>query len=242
MPVLFATGRSPVAAAGFRDAIGCRGPMVFYNGAAVIDLPAGTVLASTPVAPEVIARCAQLARGDDLHFQAFVAGDRLLYEREGPEADQYFRRTGLRGSIVDLVDLASERNGSRPLFLKCMFIADSARLDRVSKELEALFGGTIYRARSHATLLEVMAAGVSKGNALRVALSLRGIAPEHVIAFGDAENDIPMLEAVGWGVAVGHVSAAVQAAADDTTPSATECGVAAYLEQKLGIDGISVRG
>jgi hypothetical protein len=114
-----------------------------------------------------------------------------------------------------------------------MFIAEGAVLDRIQAALDERFEGRIYRAKSDPTFLEIMAAGVSKGAALGVALSLRGIDREATIAFGDAENDIPLLEAAGFGVAVANAAQAVRKAADDVAPSNEEDGVAIYLERLL---------
>ena len=53
------------------------------------------------------------------------------------------------------------------------------------------------------------------------------------MAFGDAENDIPMLRAAGVGVAMGNADPAVKAAADMVTLSNNEDGIAAALEKLL---------
>ncbi len=59
--------------------------------------------------------------------------------------------------------------------------------------------------------------GVSKGAALTALAREMGISPDDMMAVGDSENDIEMLEAAGIGVAVRNAPAAVQAAADRVT-------------------------
>ena len=44
---------------------------------------------------------------------------------------------------------------------------------------------------------ELVAAGADKGAAARVVMQKFGVSPEQAIAFGDGENDIPLLCAVG---------------------------------------------
>ncbi len=235
--VLLCTGRSPVAAEPFRSSIGATGPMVFYNGAAVIDGGKGTVLAATLLAADVCAYCVEIARERDVHFHGFLPGDRLVYERERPETEKYRKRTGLRGEILDLRALFERGGAGANGLIKGMFIAEGSILDRIQAALDERFGGRIYRAKSDPTFLEVMAAGVSKGAALGVALSLRGIEREATIAFGDAENDMPLLRAAGFGVAVANAAQAVRNAADDVAPSNEEDGVAVYLERLLADRG-----
>ncbi|OHE58212.1 MAG: hypothetical protein A2413_00180 [Treponema sp. RIFOXYC1_FULL_61_9] len=229
--VILCTGRSPDAAEPFRAAVGAEGPMVFYNGAAVVDAPSGRVLASTLLSAEIASFCAALAARRDAHFHAFLPGDSLVYGARRPETDIYEKRTGLRGEIADLPSLFRDGGVAASGCIKGMFIAEPAVLDSIHREVADRFGSLAYMARSHATYLEVMATGVSKGNALKVALSLRGIGREETVAFGDAENDIPMLQAAGWAVAVGNAGAAVKAVADEITLAAEEDGVAAYLER-----------
>lgn len=50
------------------------------------------------------------------------------------------------------------------------------------------------------------------------------------MAFGDGENDIPMLQKAGVGVAVANAKENVKAAADYIAPSVDEDGVAEALK------------
>ena len=52
-----------------------------------------------------------------------------------------------------------------------------------------------------------------------------------MIAFGDAENDIEMLQMAGIGVAMGNASPVVKEAADFVTASNEEDGVARAVER-----------
>ena len=51
------------------------------------------------------------------------------------------------------------------------------------------------------------------------------------MALGDNNNDIAMLQAVGWGVAMGQAPAQVKAAANAVTGSNWEDGVAQAIER-----------
>ncbi len=56
---------------------------------------------------------------------------------------------------------------------------------------------------------------------------------EQVMAIGDNTNDIEILQAVGWGVAMGQAPDVVKAAADAVTASNTEDGVALAIERYI---------
>ncbi|MCT8336819.1 phosphoglycolate phosphatase [Methanoculleus sp. Afa-1] len=62
--------------------------------------------------------------------------------------------------------------------------------------------------------------GVSKGAALTALAREMGVSTDDMMAVGDSENDIEMLEAAGIGVAVRNAPPAVQAAADRVTEGA----------------------
>jgi Cof subfamily protein (haloacid dehalogenase superfamily) len=93
-----------------------------------------------------------------------------------------------------------------------------------------LVGERLTVVASGAEAVEVTAAGVNKATAL----AELGVPPEHVIAFGDYPNDIPMLTWAGHGVAMGNAHAEVLAIADEVTATNDQDGVALVLERLLG--------
>ena len=81
--------------------------------------------------------------------------------------------------------------------------------------------------------LEVIPRIINKGQGIRDICGVLGVDTAEVIAFGDAENDIPMLRAAGMGVAMGNAADAVKQAADMVTLSNNDDGIAAALEKLL---------
>lgn len=74
--------------------------------------------------------------------------------------------------------------------------------------------------------IEITRKGVSKGKAVERLASLYGLKREEVIAIGDSENDISMLEYAGLGIAMGNASDRVKQKADYITDSNDNEGVA----------------
>ncbi|HHY56383.1 MAG TPA: HAD family phosphatase [Chloroflexi bacterium] len=83
--------------------------------------------------------------------------------------------------------------------------------------------------RTHEWLVEATAAGVDKGSGLRRLCALLGIDLRRVMAIGDSDNDIPMLEAAGLGVAMGNAGDHVKAVADWIAPTIDEEGAAVAM-------------
>ena len=83
--------------------------------------------------------------------------------------------------------------------------------------------------RWHPAIVDVTPGGVSKGLALEHAARHLGISPDQTMAFGDAANDISMLETAGIGIAMGNSTPEVMASADYVTSKDTEGGICAAL-------------
>ena len=73
--------------------------------------------------------------------------------------------------------------------------------------------------------------GVDKGTALAFLAERLGIAREQVMAFGDSTNDLDMLGAAGWPVAMGNALDVVKALAWRVAPSCDQDGVARTLQE-----------
>jgi Cof subfamily protein (haloacid dehalogenase superfamily) len=80
---------------------------------------------------------------------------------------------------------------------------------------------------------EFTAKNVDKAKAIDTAFTKLGYTADEMIAFGDAENDISMLEYAGIGVAMGNATEAVKAIADEITLSNDEDGIAESLYKHI---------
>jgi hydroxymethylpyrimidine pyrophosphatase-like HAD family hydrolase len=76
-------------------------------------------------------------------------------------------------------------------------------------------------------------ADVSKATGLLAALPSMGLGPAQVVAVGDAEDDLPLLQICGVGVAVQNALPAVKALADLVTAGAYGAGVAEVVDDLI---------
>ena len=79
--------------------------------------------------------------------------------------------------------------------------------------------------------LDVMANGANKGSLLPLLADMCGAKVENVMALGDQDNDAPMLEMAGFGVAMGGASEKAKTAADFVTDAAEDGGFAKALQR-----------
>jgi len=83
------------------------------------------------------------------------------------------------------------------------------------------------------TMCEILRHDASKWSAILHIAKLWGVDPTEICAVGDDVNDIPMLRNAGLGVAMGHGSPDVPAAADLVTGNHDQDGVASLVDDVL---------
>ncbi len=88
---------------------------------------------------------------------------------------------------------------------------------------------TLRRASSLPCNVEITDVSAHKGSGLLWLCDHLGVDPADTVAFGDSSNDVTMLEVAGDGVAMGNSLPVAFAAADHTTSSNDDSGVAHYL-------------
>ena len=79
--------------------------------------------------------------------------------------------------------------------------------------------------RWHPDFIDVISQGGGKDKGMDAILAHFGIPLEDTMAFGDGENDLPMLRHAAVGIAMGNAGEAVQAQADYVTRSVDEDGI-----------------
>ena len=83
--------------------------------------------------------------------------------------------------------------------------------------------------RWHPEFIDVISSGGGKDKGMDAILDHFHILPEQTMAFGDGENDLPMLIHAGIGVAMGSASETVKSQADYVTGTAEEDGILTAL-------------
>ena len=82
--------------------------------------------------------------------------------------------------------------------------------------------------------IDITLKGVTKGDAITELIEKLGIDKKDTYAFGDADNDVEMMQAVGTGIAMGRHSEKVGEVASMVTGTVKEEGITMALK-KLGL-------
>lgn len=224
--VTLATGRMFSTMLPYALDLGIDAPLLSCQGGWIQWTHADTPLLRIPL-PEAIAREAIVLAGQhNWHTILYADGDIFLREmRETPSF--YEALLGLDKALVpDWEHVLATRTPD-----KVLFVAEAEEIPSMGDLLRATFEGRAQVFRSHARFIEVVPLGVDKGSGLSWLAAQLGITRDAVLAVGDQENDVPMLQWAGIGVAMGNAPEHVQAVADWVAPSLEDDGVAVALER-----------
>jgi Cof subfamily protein (haloacid dehalogenase superfamily) len=114
------------------------------------------------------------------------------------------------------------------VYLMCLY----ANEEMMAKYIHAFPALTFQR--WHPYVANVLQEEVSKSLAIRKVLDFFGYEPSEMIAFGDGNNDIDMLELSGLGVAMGNATDSLKEIADFVPRKSSEEGIG-YALRKYGI-------
>ena len=166
-------------------------------------------------------------------FSKIQGTNPFIYRNNGELSrfiDDEIIQSGLRHSCrVDAcssdADLYAEETGK--ILYRCENEDIAIQLEHLGKEK---FSPEIACFRTSPNLVELQNASISKGSGITTYCNTHGVDLKNVIAFGDAENDIQMLKAVGHSVALKDGMQAAKAIASDITKyEADDDGVGHYL-------------
>lgn len=230
--VVLVTGRPPRWLAPLVEVTGRTGLAICANGALVIDLADGSVVAARPIETAVLADVVG-------RLEAEFPG--LTFAAEYPDGfarEGHYQLTSTGLAVAAQVREAPAAGVDRAALTSRPAVKLLARHaltppDELLARAREVVGDTVEMTHSSrgGGLLEISAAGVSKATALAELCSAHQIRAEQVIAFGDMPNDLPMLAWAGQPYAMANAHPAVLAAVDLHAPSNDEDGVAIVLER-----------
>ena len=225
--VTISTGRMYSSAAAFARKLGLGGtPIICYNGAMISgengDTPFHLRL-DIDVAREMLA----VFRERGIYVQSYI--DDKLYIKDDSDKNflDYRKHFGIMGTAIGDSIFEPLTSPTKLLVKTNGFEASRALM----KEFSERFAGRAYVTSSNEDFVEMMNPGADKGKCLRKLADILGVPMENVMALGDGDNDVEMIEIAGLGIAVANAREETKSSADDIAPSNDECGVAWAIEK-----------
>jgi Cof subfamily protein (haloacid dehalogenase superfamily) len=213
--IIIASGRHHENILLFRDRIGLQSWVISSNGAVVRHAETSAMLHELTL---TFGQALEV-RGYGLERDLTVIGyhrDGAFAERDSEWTLRYALGAGWQTRRGNLGDLAA--TGLQKLLL----MHSRHRIDAIQLEAEARFGPEMYVVRTDYEILEIAAPATNKAAGAQAVAKALEIESRNVIAFGDGNNDVELLEWAGLSVAMDHGRESARKAAKLISPPGSQ--------------------
>ena len=165
-------------------------------------------------------------RSKNIHINVYV-NDVLYVEKEDEYIKKYIDNRNIVYTVVKDLKKVDMNGLNKVLGID----KDSDKILKVYTELKEKYKDKLYIIRSTPYYCEVSNSEASKAAALRFLRDYWGFKTDEVLAIGDQDNDIDMIEAAGIGVAMGNSTPKLKETSDFITKSVDEDGFSFAMEK-----------
>ncbi|HEC2158627.1 TPA: HAD family phosphatase [Staphylococcus delphini] len=231
--IIIATGRPYRASQRYYDQLGLKTPIVNFNGAFVhhphdktfpvqhhrLDEGLATSIIETLKKMQVknmiaeVKDCVFLDQPDPRLFEGFSMGN----------------------PVTNVGDLRENLNEDPTSLL---IEAEEVMIPRVKQVLTRFYAENIEHRRWGAPfpVIEIVKKGISKAVGIDIVKDCLQIEHDHIIAFGDEDNDLEMIKYAKHGIAMGNAIDELKHVAKETTLSNNEDGIGIYLNRFFNLN------
>ena len=234
--VVLATGRMLKSALNYSNRLDLNRPIIASNGSIIVDENQNIIYKNT-LNEDQVRDITDIGKELELYYH-FYTEEALYSPFEEEEITKFYNHDSTEEEWIhsyvfkDIEDILDRKDLE---IYKFIFLDSDERrykLNELEEKLNSLNNLNI--TTSWKNNLEVMNEEVSKGNSLKFLCEKLGVNREEVIAIGDNNNDISMIEFAGLGVAMKNGEAEVHSKADIITEGTNdEDGVAEIIEKYI---------
>lgn len=188
------------------------------NGACIHNIQTGEALLQYSLTPEAVDILVQIGKEFGCTYEIFVDGQGYVLTDYYNNPVEY----GMSDTLIDYIhnsripldDLDAFIEEHKDSIANFAFVLKTHELHLAVEAEVAKRCKGVYVTSSDDWWLEIMDEESGKGKGVKHMAEYLGIALENVAVFGDAENDLEMMEYAGTAYAVGNATAECKAAAD----------------------------
>ena len=226
--VTIASGRMHSAVVPLAKAVGVTAPLISYNGA-MIKTIGGEILYSNFLAPELVLELIDFFQANNIYLQTY-SGEVLRYAERTKFTRQYESDIKVKGEEVGWDGL---KKFTSQVCKVLGIVKDEEENAKVAAKLRERFSDRITITKSAPVLVEIMNPGISKAAAIKILAKKFNFDISEVAAIGDGDNDLPMLEAAGLGIAMGNATDAVKKSCKVITSNCEDDGFAVAVDKYI---------
>ena len=220
--VVIATGRMYIAAQNIVQTLNLGTPLICYQGAMIQD--ANKIYFEQSVPKITAGSIIDDLRSYNAHINLYIR-DRLIVESDDKYIKEYAGDRTIPYEVVP--DIKAELGDATKL------LAIDEDADKVTKIRDDMCKKypALNIVKSTDYYCEFVNNKADKGIAIKFLADMWGIKRDEILAIGDQDNDIEMIKAAGFGVAMGNGSSAIKSVADYICPPVDEFGFSQTMEK-----------
>ncbi|MBP5380110.1 MAG: Cof-type HAD-IIB family hydrolase [Bacteroidaceae bacterium] len=205
------------------------GYIISYNGAQVMEAETGQILFERRIDPQMVPYLEKRAAKMGMTMAYYDGNEVVSTDINNPHVQD---EAAMNGMTLRQDDHLSLNMDDWPA--EIMLVSDDEEaLTSIEEHMQRHLNGVMDTIHSNPYYLEVVGYQVGKSYAMSALVQKMGIGMEEVLAIGDGEADINMIQMAGTGVAMANATEGVRRCADFTTLSNDEDGVAVAIEKAI---------
>lgn len=225
------SGRSSDAVKKLLDENGINfGYALAYNGAYVADLKNDRIIKEIAIKNADAVEIIREMERDGIRPQTYYGSD-VFTEKENEFTDAYIKNTGIPIVFTrkPLSEFLEEKGWNVPKVV--CYIPLNSDYDKICEKYKKLFGDKCHFMFSKTWLFECVSVNAGKDKGAEALCEYLGLTQKDVMAFGDGQNDLSMINFAGFGVAVENACKELLDACDYVAPSDVDDGVAKTIRK-----------
>lgn len=231
--VTISSARIPTMQQVFIGQLGFKGPYIASNGGLILNNADGSILHDQPIIGTTLNKLCKFAMDADLHLslQTMTA---IFFTRDNPRVArlEHYNRVAEKHGYPRAPMRFLERDYSNyddsPTYKVLAYVPEDDKFQALIHFLDQ--EEDLVYTFSEPNLFDITPRGTDKGMGIEKVAGYYGIPLAEVCAFGDYDNDIPIFEKVGTGVAMGNASDNLKAKATFVTDYNYNDGIGKAIE------------
>lgn len=209
----------------YRDFLPLEAPSITYNGAMIADPKTGKILFHQPLGKKDALKILSLGEKSSVTVCAWCE-NQLFVNRTDERTEKYKTLSGVEPVVIEDREKLAEKG-----ITKILWYDTREKIAVLQNGLSREDFCQVSFCTSKPEFLEFFNSQVSKSSAMEFLGKLYSISPEEMIAIGDGDNDIDMIEYAGLGIAMENGSQRVKGKAKYITASNDDEGAALAVEK-----------
>ncbi|MFK4785004.1 Cof-type HAD-IIB family hydrolase [Fusobacterium sp. MFO224] len=221
----FASGRGIGSITPYRDFLNIDTYFICNNGASIYN-KSEKLIYENPIDEKIVKKIITFFRKKNINYNGFYK-DKLFIDSLTEN------KVVTLESQYNIVELKNQKKF--PKMIKLIIKGNEKDIISLKNEMTNLFSKFLDITISHPTCLDIVSVNATKGNGIKFLSEKLNISIYDIIAFGDAGNDLDMLQTVGHPVIMKNSSFELKNYIKNQTLSNIEDGVAHYLKEYFSL-------